>query len=199
VIPFFNNRFFFYLNRFQDPGHPNFLDGVLGFSLNATSREQRNKLVAFTRLVITKKGKGMRLEAVKGEQPVYRYDEEALPAFCIMDNWLLIGSNLAQLKESLDVFAKRKASIGDAQVFRSLESVFSQKGYCQMLFNPTQFFQSVGNHLAFQAASASDYNALDVQTKIKPALDILGQIPAFGIYLEKKDKNLQGNIRFEKE
>lgn len=199
VIPFFTNRFFFYVNSFQDQGHPNFLDGLLGFSLKSTSRNQRNKLISFVRMVITRKDMGMRLEAIKGEQPIYRYDDEKLPAFCVLDNWLLIGTNYNQLKESLEVFAKRKPSIADSQAFRNMEAVFSKKGYCQMLFNPSRFFQNIGSHISFLAASAEDYDVLDVKTKIQPALDILSSMPAFGIFLEKKDKNLIGNIKFERE
>ncbi len=199
VMPFFNNRFFVYFSQFQDQEHPNVFDGLMGFSLNPFNKTQRDKLIAFTRMVITKKDMGMRLEAEKGELPVYRYDEENRPAFCITENWLLIGTTYYELKESLAVLTKKKSAISDSPAYRAMEPMFSKKSYCQILINPAQFFQTFGRHLAFVAQAADNFNALDIKNKILPAFDILGQIPAFGLFLEKKDKNLHGNITFEKE
>jgi hypothetical protein len=196
VAPFLNERFFFYVRDLQEQDTANILNGAAGFSLNAAAPEQRRKIEDFVRLVMTRKGQTMQPQELTGGLKVYRYKDPLQPAFCITDGWLLVGAGYDQLRESLAVLAKKRSSITDSLGYRELEKRFAVNAYWHIFFNSPRFFKSAANHLLYRGKSSNLYNAADVKHKLLPVLDILADIPAFGIFIGIDNNVLKGEVKF---
>lgn len=199
LVPLFNERFFFYIKNLETSDTDNFLNGVMGFSLNKCTAEQKQKIIDFVQLVMTQSGKEMKKEKLKAGIEIYRYPDADEPAFCVLKRWLLVGTGVEQLKQSIAVYSKKISSISDGKEYRGLKKAFSRKGYCHIYFSPSLFFQSLGQHMLFLAKSASDFNAADVKHKILPVVDILSEMSSFGVFLNLKGEILKGEVKFVKQ
>ncbi|HLP61473.1 MAG TPA: hypothetical protein VK186_21705, partial [Candidatus Deferrimicrobium sp.] len=198
IIPFFNERFFFYLMNFQDTGNPNILNGVVGLYLNKCSPDQLEKIVSFVKALMSKPGQEMSVEKEKQKNglDIYRFSDPAKPAFCVTNDCILLGTGYESLKESLLVYRKKSPSLSDGKAYQALGKEFSAKCFSQILVNPAQLFKSLANHLQFVGNSAGDFTVADVKLKILPVIDIVSQIPNFGIFWLYNKKALAGKVRF---
>ena len=196
LLPMFKENFFFYLENLETKDSDNLINGVLGFSLKKTTLVQRQKLGDFVRWVMTPRGGAMKPSNVSPGIDIYRSEDASMPAFCVLDQWLLVGSGVERLKECLTVFSKRAPSLADAKEYQALKPSFAKNGYLQLYFTPAHFFQSLGEHFLFLAKTASDFNAADVKHKILPVTDILSTMSTLGVFLELKGESLEGRIRF---
>lgn len=196
VIPFFKKRFFFYFTGFQNNGSENLLDGVMGFSLDKYTPKQKEAITTFVKLVMTQPGEEMEAEKQRDDIYIYRYTGPNEPAFCLLDGWLLVGTGVEPLKESIAIYTKKKPSIADSPDYRAVEQELSKKRFGHMLFSPSRFFNSLGDHMNFLAKSSKEFNAVDVTYKILPVFKILSEIPTFALFLDEKEKNLEGKVQF---
>ncbi len=196
VFPFFNERFFFYVTGFQKNDSENILDGVIGFSLNKYNPKEKKAIISFVKLVITPGGEEMETEKYTDNIDIYRYSQPNEPVFCLLDHWLLVGTGIEPLEESLAVYTKKKPSMADGTAYRAMEPELSKKGFGHVLFSPPRFFDSLGAHLLFLAKSVKEFNSVDVTYKILPAFKILSEIPPFALRLDAQEETLKGKIEF---
>ncbi len=196
LVPVLTERFFVYLTGLRDTGHPNIINGVIGFSLAPYTPAQREKLLSFVQWLMKTGDEPKKKETLEKGLDIYRSTEDDWPAFCIVDRWLLIGSGVEPLKESLAVYKKKKANISDGSIYQKLETGFIKKGFFHVFVDPVQCFKALASHIDFLAESATDYNAADVEKKITPATDVFAGIPAFGIFMDLENANLKGQVTF---
>jgi hypothetical protein len=198
IMPLFSERFFFYIMNFQDAGNPNILNGVVGLYLNKCSPAQLEKIISFVNALMSKPGQEMTIEKEKQKNglDIYRFSDPAKPAFCVAGNCILVGTGVEALKESLLVYRKKSPCLSDGKAYQALEKEFSAKCYSQILLNPAQLFKSLAGHLQFVGSSPGDFTVADVKLKILPAIDIVSQIPNFGIFWLYNKKSLAGKVRF---
>jgi hypothetical protein len=196
VLPSFNERFFFYIDGFQNDDSQNLVNGVMGFGLNKCTPGQREALISLVRLVMTRTGGEMAAEKQGENIEIYRCTEAEEPAFCVLDDWLLVAAGYDQLIKSLAVYTKKKPSLSDGKTYRSFEKEFSKNTFGNILVSPSQFFQALGSHIEFLGKSAQDFNIVDVSHKIHPLFEILSEIPPFGLFLTPRETYLEGKVAF---
>lgn len=196
VMPYFGERFFFYIETLGDASTNNILNGAAGLELNGMNDKQKSRLLDFLRLVMTRKKQSMVEEEYPDGLTIYRYKDERQPAFCITPQWLLLATGYRQLTTTLDINAKKRTNISDSLDFRTIEKELSTDSYWQILFHPPRFFKSAAKHFRYRAQSATLYNPVDVEKKILPVLNILGTIPSFAIFTGIDNKMLRGEVRF---
>lgn len=198
IIPLFSERFFFYVMDFQDAANPNILNGVVGLYLNKCTPEQVEKIVSLVQALMAKPDETMDVENEdeKNGVEIYRFPEADRPAFCVINNCVLVGTGYDALKQSLAVYHKNSPSLSDGKGYQTLAKEYSTKGYCQILADPARIFKSLSSHFQFVGSSAWNFTAADVKLKVLPVFDIFSQIPAFGIFWEFNNESLTGKVRF---
>lgn len=196
VIPFFNERFFFYITGFQKNDSQNLLDGVMGFSLNKCTPKEKKAITTLAKMVVTPPGEEMEVEKQRDNVHIYRFTEPNDPAFCLLDQWLLVATGVEPLKESIAVYSKKKPCIADGTAYRAIEQEISKKRFGHLLFSPSRFFGDLGLHMNFHSKSAKEFNAVDVTYKILPVFKILSEIPTFALFLDEQKGTLKGNVQF---
>ncbi len=196
VISLFKENFFFYVNNLQTNDQHNILEGVMGFAMASFNNRERKKITHFLEMMINSGEKGMVDEKVNDKIRVFSQEDKGRPAFCLLENRLLVGTNRDVLIQCLEVYGKKKPSLSDGKTFGQLGADLAKGGYCQVLFNPAGFCRSVGEHLLYVAGSSRTFNAADIKHRIIPALDILGKIPTFALFLDLQKETLKGNIKF---
>jgi len=195
IQPLFNNAFFLYLDALQTQADQPFLRGLIGFSLEKSNAAQREKLAHFARILMTRTGLEMKAVEEPGHMAVvYRYDDPNLPAFAVLGRWLLVASDYPQLKQSLLVQAKRRASVSDSPAYKALNGKFNAACNWHVLVDTARFFTEIGLYMKYLAGNSSQYNAADIESKILPVTDILAKIPSFGIFLTLTQQELTGTL-----
>lgn len=198
LIPFFGERFFFYIQNFQDAENPKIVNGVLGFSLKKMNSSQQNKIISFLQLLMNNPAHPMSSEKDPGnkKQTIYYTTEPGAPAFCLTDKWLLVGTSYQSLIEALGVGAKKAACLTDGKEYKVLSGVFEKKGFGHLFIDFPRVFASLEKHILFKGEDNANFNVSDVQEKLLPLVKILSGIPPSGIYWELKNGLLRGKMTF---
>lgn len=195
ILPFFNERFFIYITELENKNTPNIVNGIIGFSLDKLKPDQQKKIIDFIQIVMTGNTGMMKIE--KGDQKntpdIYHFEQNDTPTFCIIDKWLLIGTDINSLKQSLSVYNKKIPNISDGKGYQKLSKNLSSKGFLQMLIEPAPFCKTIIDHLLHVA---DGFGPAEVKLKIQPAADIFSTIPTFGIFFELQKDMLKGKVEF---